>query len=465
MNPPDPSLAQFTLNLQPARQVWTVSELTACIRTLLEAHFDDIWVEGEISNFRQAQSGHVYFTLKDEKAQIRCVCFSRQVSLLRFRPEDGLKVTVRGRISVYENRGDYQLYVEHLEPAGLGALQLAFEQLKRRLEAEGLFDASRKKPLPLFPERIVLITSPAGAAVHDLLRVLRRRLPAVRLRIYPVHVQGEAAAEEIVAAIHTCNAQRLGDVLILARGGGSLEDLWPFNDERVARAIAASRIPIVTGIGHETDFTIADFVADLRAPTPSAAAEMVVRSKAEFRQQITQLTQQLSRHLTTLLLQRRNRLQNLRLQPAFQRPFDLVGRAKQRLDDLCDDLYDQMDQRLQRARRQLGELRQGLSPLHLRIGLARLSRQLERTTVALEQALTAVLVANRQQLDGYLLQLKERSPLRLLERGYAICYRPDGSLLRGVSRVQPGDAVMVQMVDGRLETVVRRTHPSSKVEP
>src|ERR1700722_2118066 len=253
-------------DIAPKRQIWKVSELTERIRDLLEGHFGDVWVEGEVSNCRAAQSGHLYFTLKDTQAQIRCVCFRDQVRALKFRPEDGLHVTVRGSLGVYELRGEYQIYVSYIEPVGLGALQLAFEQLKKKLEAEGLFDEARKKPLPVLPRCIGIVTSPTGAAVRDILRVLKRRFANVHVQIYPVKVQGEGAAAEIAAGGRYFNRAKIVDVLIVARGGGSLEDLWAFNEEAVARAIAASAIPVITGVGHETDFTIADFVADLRAP-------------------------------------------------------------------------------------------------------------------------------------------------------------------------------------------------------
>jgi len=274
-------LEQFTLNLVPDRKVWTVSQLTARIRDLLEAEFDDVWIAGEISNTHASQAGHIYFTLKDEKSQIRCACFRDKLRGIKFRPEDGLNVTVRGSISIYEARGEYQVYVTQIEPIGLGALQLAFEQLKARLEAEGLFDDERKKPLPLLPRRIGLVTSPTGAAVRDVLRILKRRFPNVYVLLYPVRVQGEEAAGEIAAALKYFGREQAADVLLLVRGGGSLEDLWAFNEEQVARAIAACPIPVITGIGHETDFTIADFVADVRASTPSNAAEIVVRARHE----------------------------------------------------------------------------------------------------------------------------------------------------------------------------------------
>ena len=287
-------IKQFQLNLAPERKVWSVAELTARINAALSTQFTNLWVEGEVSNFRPAQSGHLYFTLKDAKAEVKCVCFRSQAMRLKFRPEDGLKIIVRGSISVYEPRGEYQIYVEHIEPAGLGALQLAFEQLKKRLEAEGLFDEARKKPLPMLPRRIGVVTSPTGAAVRDIVRILRRRFPDLHLILYPVRVQGEGAAAEIVAALEYFNRKQLVDVILVARGGGSIEDLWAFNEEPVARAIAASAIPVVSGVGHETDFTIADFVADVRASTPSAAAEIVVQSRQEFQRHLLELEHKIS---------------------------------------------------------------------------------------------------------------------------------------------------------------------------
>src|SRR5215469_8389818 len=278
-------MSQLSFNLQPDRRSLTVSELTARIRDLLAKNFVDVLVEGEVSNCREAQSGHIYFTLKDEKSQIKCVWFRQQMRFVKFRPEDGLQVTVRGAIGVYESRGEYQIYVESMDPAGRGALQLAFEQLKRKLEGEGLFDAAHKRPLPLLPSRIGLITSPKGAAVRDVIRILRRRFPNVHVLLVPVRVQGEGAAGEIARAIRFFNQRQNVDVLIVTRGGGSLEDLWAFNEEVVARAIFDSRLPVVSAVGHEIDFTISDFVADLRAATPSAAAEIItegVFSSCEF---------------------------------------------------------------------------------------------------------------------------------------------------------------------------------------
>src|SRR5437667_148328 len=343
-------MSQLQFNLMPDRKVWTVSELTARIRDLLARNFTDIWVTGEISNAREAQSGHFYFTLKDASAQIRCVCFKQQLRLLKFRPEGGLQVTVRGSLSVYEARGEYQIYVETIDPVGLGALQLAFEQLKKRLEAEGLFDSRRKKPLPLLPRRIGLITSPRGAAVRDVVRILLRRFPNVHLTLYPVRVQGEGAAAEIVEALRFFNRKKLVDVLILARGGGSLEDLWAFNEEIVARAIADSAIPLISGVGHETDFTIADFVADLRAPTPSAAAELVVQRKQDFVAELESHAHRMSQIIRLKLSEARQQLIKLALHRVFQTLTAKVSERAQRVDDCVTALDRSLRRRLSEAR-------------------------------------------------------------------------------------------------------------------
>src|SRR3982074_1803726 len=311
---------QLQFNLMPERRVWSVSELTARIRDVFAKNFTDVLVQGEIPNCHEAQSGHIYCTLKDERAQVKCVCFKNQLRTMKFRPEDGLRVTVRRSISVYEARGEYQIYVEHIEPVGLGALQLAFEQLKKRLQAEGLFAADRKKPLPLLPSRIGLITSPRGAAVRDVVRILRRRFRNVHLTVYPVRVQGDGASKEIVRAVQFFNRKRMVDVLILARGGGSLEDLWAFNEEEVARAISASEIPIISGVGHETDFTIADFVADVRASTPSAAAELVVQTRREFDKHISDLRDALNEQMRYRILVLVRRVHELSGRRGFRRP-------------------------------------------------------------------------------------------------------------------------------------------------
>jgi exodeoxyribonuclease VII large subunit len=448
-------MEQFTLNLAPERKVWSVSELTLRVRDLLEAEFHDIWVEGEISNFRQAQSGHYYFTLKDEQAQLRCVCFRNQARLLKFRPEDGLHVRVRGSLSVYEQRGEYQLYAELIEPVGLGALQLAFEQLKRKLAAEGLFDPARKKPLPLLPRRVGLVTSPAGAAVRDILRILRRRHPNLHILLYPVRVQGEGAAKEIADAIAWFNHEEAADVLIVARGGGSLEDLWAFNEEIVARAIAASQIPVISGVGHEIDFTIADFAADVRAPTPSAAAEMLVRTRQEFDRHITELRQRIVQQMRLLLSEWRHRVRELATHRAFRRVENLVREHRQRLDDAVFALAEALRQRTEAARQRLLVAAARLAAFDFRPRLAELRRRLEQRETELGVRMERVLAAHRRRLEQLLVRLEERSPLRVLERGYAIVYDAAGKIVRSAGQVALGEELNVQLARGRLAAEVR----------
>jgi len=450
----------LNLNLAPQRKVWKVAELTARIRDLLEGEFRSLWVEGEISNCRGAQSGHIYFTLKDASAQIRCVCFRTQARLLKFRPEDGLHVTVRGGLSVYEQRGEYQIYVELIEPVGLGALQLAFEQLKNRLEAEGLFDPARKKPLPVLPRTIGLVTSPTGAAVRDILRILRRRFPNLRLKLYPVRVQGDGAAGDIVEAIRHFNRTREVEVMILARGGGSLEDLWAFNEEGVARAIAQSAIPIISGVGHETDFTIADFVADLRAPTPSAAAEIVVRTRQEFSKHVVQLEQQLVHLLRYRLLRQRNRLQELAAHRGFRRLEDLLRQRRQQVDDLGAQLGESLAGRLDEARQRLTVAQTRIVSFDLRSKIGTLRLRLEQRSGELKVRAERMLVATRQRLERLRLQLEERSPLRVLERGYAIVYDAADNIVRAPDQVALGDLIAVQFARGRLEAEVKKKEKS-----
>jgi exodeoxyribonuclease VII large subunit len=454
-------MSQFSLNLQPSRRIWTVAELTARIRDVLEGEFHDLWVDGEISNCRQAQSGHLYFTLKDDRAQIRCVSFRNEARLLKFRPEDGLHVTVRGVLSVYETRGEYQIYVQHIEPVGLGALQLAFEQLRRRLEAEGLFEATRKKPLPLLPRRIGLITSPAGAAVRDVLRVLRRRFPGVHVVVYPVRVQGEGAGKEIVEAIRYMNRKRLADVLILARGGGSIEDLWAFNEEIVARAIADSLLPIITGVGHETDFTIADFAADLRAPTPSAAAEIVVQTRQEFDRHIAELGRRSVERMRYLLLEKRHRIIELASDRAFRRLPDLVRERRQSIDESVTALADRLRARMRSAHNGLVTVERRLGRIDLRIRLAALRLGLEQRRRRFATAADRFFSSRRQRLASLAVQLDERSPLRLLDRGYSLCYDSSGHLLRDATSVSIGEEIAVRLARGRLGALVRKIDPGA----
>jgi exodeoxyribonuclease VII large subunit len=445
----------FQLPLMPRRTIWSVRDLTARIRDLLAGEFTDVFVEGEVSNAHAAQSGHLYFTLKDDHAQIRCVCFRTQLARLKFRPEDGLHVTVRGSISVYESRGEYQFYVEHVEPVGLGALQLAFEQLKKRLDAEGLFDPERKKSLPVLPQCVGLITSPRGAAVRDIVRILQRRFPNLHIVLYPVRVQGEGAAGEIVQAIRYFDRKQLADVIILARGGGSLEDLWAFNEEPVARAIVDCAIPIIAGIGHETDFTIADFVADIRASTPSAAAEMVVRTRQEFDGHLNDLRDKIAQLLRYRLLQASHRLRDLDLHRAARRLEDALRRRRQRTDDLAAQLARSLRGRLEALERRFDLALARLAAMDFRARLRAAAMRLDQRTAELEVRMSRALAAKGQLLEKFLVQLEERSPLRLLERGYAICYDAAGNVVQAADQVALGDRIRVQLARGRLGAEVR----------
>src|SRR5579863_1886119 len=445
----------FQLPLMPRRTIWSVSDLTGRIRDLLAGEFTDVFVEGEVSNAHAAQSGHLYFTLKDDRSQVRCVFFKQQQRGIKFRPEDGLHVTVRGSISVYEARGEYQFYVEHVEPVGLGALQLAFEQLKRRLESEGLFDPERKKSLPVLPRCVGLITSPRGAAVRDIVQILQRRFPNLHVVLYPVRVQGEGAAGEIVQAIRYFDRKKLADVLILARGGGSLEDLWAFNEEAVARAIVASTIPIIAGVGHETDFTIADFAADIRASTPSAAAEMVVRTRQEFDSHLCDLRDKIAQLLRYRVLQASHKLRELDLHRAARRLEDTLRRRRQHTDELASQLAGALRGRVQTLQQRLELALSRIAAVDFRARLRAATVRLDRRTAELGVRTSRALAAKGQLLEKLRVQLEERSPLRLLERGYAICYDARGDLVQSADQVALGERIRVQLARGRLRAEVK----------
>lgn len=449
-------MAQLQFNLIPERKVWKVAELNARIRELLSAAFMNIWIEGEISNFREAQSGHLYFTLKDETSQVRCVCFRQNAIRLRFRPEDGLHARLRGSVSVYDARGEYQIYVEHIEPVGLGALQLAFEQLKKKLEAEGLFDAARKKPLPLLPGRIGVITSPRAAALRDILRILRRRFPNARVLLYPVRVQGEGAADDIVKALKFFATRDAADVVILARGGGSLEDLWPFNEETVARAIAASVVPVISAVGHETDFTIADFVADVRASTPSAAAEIVVQERDAFDRHLAEAQRKLADSIRYLILERRHRLQVLLGERAFRRPEELLREYRQRVDELAQRLGESLRAKLELFRGRFTDARARMASFDLRMRLEAMRLRTEHRAGELRLRIERLLTQKRQRFERLMLQLDERSPLRVLERGYSVVYDAAGNVVRAAQDVNIGDEISLKLARGRLFAEVTR---------
>jgi len=408
-----------------------------------------------VSNLRVPSSGHAYFTLKDSSSQLRAVLFRSVARLVRFALEDGIHLVCRGRITVYEPRGDYQMIVEYAEPKGLGALQLAFEQLKARLAAEGLFDPARKRPLPFFPRRIGVVTSPTGAAIRDIIQVSRKRFPGIGILVSPVPVQGESAAGEIARAIEELNAVGGLDVLIVGRGGGSLEDLWPFNEEIVARAITASRIPVVSAVGHETDFTIADFVADVRAPTPSAAAELVVRDRQELLIRLQGFWGRTVQGIRVGIRDRRRRVEAERR--ALLDPAALVERAMLRRDDLEMRLRAALAAKVREVRTVVEALRHDVlmqSPVHrIRQRLAMLPQLRTR----LEQRIRVALALGRRSLQAVADTLHSLSPLAILGRGYSITRRwPEMTLLRAASAVAPGDGVHVRLASGELICEVRR---------
>lgn len=397
-------------------KIYSVSEITRGIRDLIEGSFPDVWIEGEVSNFRPASSGHFYFSLKDQNAQIRAVMFRGSNSLLKFRLASGLHVLCYGRLSVYEPRGEYQVIIERMEPKGVGALQLAFEQLKSRLEAEGLFDAQRKRPIPFLPRKIGIVTSPTGSVIRDMIDVSTRRFPNIQILLSPVSVQGEGSAGEIAAAIAELNGRDDVDLLIVARGGGSMEDLWAFNEESVARAIASSRIPVISAVGHETDFTIADFVSDLRAPTPSAAAELAVPVKEDLLYTLDQ-----KRHLLCRSIQQRienARLRIRRWEGYFRDPKRRVTEMILRIDHIREQMVAALDHRLEVSREGLKRLEQHLRSL---------------------------------------------SPLAILERGYSIVWR-EGSLrpLRHASEAETGDLLKIRLYEGEVSAIASAPHGSGK---
>ena len=447
------------------RRPLTVSELTESIRKAIEARFASVWVEGEISNFKSHSSGHWYFTIKDEGAQLRAKCFRSANSRIRFRPKDGLHVRARGRLSVYEARGDYEMIVEALDPVGAGALQIAFEQLRDRLQAEGLFAAELKRPLPLFPGRVGIVTSPTGAAIRDILNVITRRTSTVHVLFSPARVQGENAGPDIARAIRLINqhherAQRerrfhdLIDVLIVGRGGGSTEDLWAFNQEEVARAIRASAIPVISAVGHETDFTIADFVADKRAPTPSAAAELVAAREDQICSTIEQMGQNLTRLMRYKLVNSRARVQ----ERALSRVFDEVrGRLRDAHDATSraqHRLQTEANKTLRTANERAAALNRSLAPAQLRARLTEARIRYESAYSNCTSAIEKTWEEGVQRLGLVAASLDALSPLAVLQRGYAIVQAADDRLLRDAADVSVGDAVKVRLAKGRLTAEV-----------
>ncbi len=447
------------------RRPLTVSELTESVRKAIEARFSSVWVEGEISNFKAHSSGHWYFTIKDEGAQLRAKCFRSANSRIRFRPKDGLKVRARGRLSVYEARGDYEMIVEALDPVGAGALQIAFEQLRDRLQAEGLFAQELKRQLPVFPGRVGVVTSPSGAAIRDILNVISRRTRTVHVLFSPARVQGEGAGRDIARAIrllneHHENALRDGrsadliDVLIVGRGGGSTEDLWAFNEEEVARAIRGSAIPVISAVGHETDFTIADFVADKRAPTPSAAAELVAAREDQLCAHLAQAGQNLARLMRYKIVNARTRVQQQALSQAFDEVRGRLRDAGTATNSAEHRLRIQMAQTLRSAQLRADALSGNLAPAQLRARLAEARARFESAYGGCQAAIQKQLTEAEKQLGLAAASLDALSPLAVLQRGYAIAQKQDGTLLRDAGAVSVGDSIRVKLSKGTLDARV-----------
>jgi exodeoxyribonuclease VII large subunit len=441
---------------RPLRAILTVSELTREIKEILEDRFPDVWVEGEISNVRIPPSGHIYFTLKDDASQIRAVLFKMQARTLRFVPEDGLQVICRGRVSLYEKRGDYQLILGSMEPKGIGALQLAFLQLKEKLEKEGFFDPARKKPIPMVPQKIGIVTSPTGAVIRDMLHILKRRFENLHILLYPVRVQGEGASDEIVEALKYFNQRTDVDAIIVGRGGGTLEDLWAFNEESVARAIYHSRIPVISAVGHETDYTVSDFVADLRAPTPSAAAELVVRDKKEIKNILRYLRGRLENETVQIVQGYRTHLSHL--VRIFEEPQKKIEEYFLRMDDLVNRLRLFASWTLRRKREKQLHLSENLllrSPMER---LKNLRSSLVEARKRMERNVNHTMEIHRHRVAGILGKLDSLSPLSILQRGYSITRRlPSLQILREATHVQEGDRVEVRLYRGFLVCGVEKT--------
>lgn len=433
-----------------ARDIYSVTRLNREARALLEGSFPLLWLEGELSNLTRHTSGHWYFSLKDPTSQVRCAMFRNRNALVPFKPTNGMQVLVRARISLYEARGDFQIIAEHMEEAGDGALRRAFEELKQRLLAEGLFDSARKKPIPQWPRRIGVITSPTGAAIHDILTTLQRRFPLLPIILYPVAVQGAGSAAQIAAMIKTADTRQECDVLILARGGGSLEDLWSFNDEAVARAIAASTTPLITGIGHEVDFTIADFVADQRAPTPTAAAELISPSQYEIDSRLQHLANQLVKIQVTQLQQRQRQVEWLKKR--IPQPMRVLHDKAQRVDDLFLRQQHALKFMLQKQHHSLDRLNQHLFSSSPTQSLLRQDQRLRHLWQLLQRSVRQQLANCGQQLNHSAHALNTLSPLATLDRGYAIAQLVDTTtVIQDYRQVKKGDAVKVRLAHGQLQ--------------
>ncbi|WP_313668014.1 exodeoxyribonuclease VII large subunit [Atlantibacter sp.] len=447
------------MSLSQSPAIYTVSRLNQTVRILLEQQMGQVWISGEISNFTQPASGHWYFTLKDDGAQVRCAMFRNSNRRVTFRPQHGQQVLVRANITLYEPRGDYQIIVESMQPAGVGLLQQQFEQLKQKLSQEGLFDAQHKQLLPSPAHQIGVITSKTGAALHDILHVLQRRDPSLPVVIYPTAVQGDDAPAQIVRAIELANQRAECDVLIVGRGGGSLEDLWSFNDERVARAIFASRIPIVSAVGHETDVTIADFIADLRAPTPSAAAEVVSRNQQELLRQIQGQQQRLEMAMDYFFANLQQRFTRLHHRLQQQHPQLRLARQQTTLERLRQRLNNAVENRLRLGTQQQQRVTQRLYQQQPQGRIHRAQTRIQQLEYRLSQIITARLGGTKQRFSTAIAQLEAVSPLATLARGYSVTTATDGKVLKKTKQVKAGDTLTTRVEDGLIESQVTGIQP------
>lgn len=441
--------------------IFTVSRLNQTVRLLLEQEMGQVWISGEISNFTQPASGHWYFTLKDDTAQVRCAMFRNSNRRVTFRPQHGQQVLVRANITLYEPRGDYQIIAESMQPAGEGLLQQKYEQLKAKLQAEGLFDQQHKQPLPSPAHCVGVITSKTGAALHDILHVLKRRDPSLPVIIYPTAVQGDDAPGQIVRAIELANARGECDVLIVGRGGGSLEDLWSFNDERVARAIFASRIPVVSAVGHETDVTIADFVADLRAPTPSAAAEIVSRNQQELLRQIQSAQQRLGMAMDYYLANRSRRFTQIFHRLQQQHPQLRLTRQQTALERLRQRMGFALEARIKQATQRQQRVSQRLSQQNPQPRIHRAQSRIQQLEYRLTENIRSRLSEQRERFGNAVTHLEAVSPLATLARGYTVSTTTNGKVLKKIKQVKAGDIMTTKLEDGWLESEVKSVTPGT----
>ncbi|WP_059103307.1 exodeoxyribonuclease VII large subunit [Shouchella shacheensis] len=442
-------------------EMWTVTEVTRYVKQLMEDDFvlPDVWIRGELSNFKRHSRGHMYFSVKDENSRIQAVMFAGHNRFLRFKPENGMNVLLRGEVNVYEPYGQYQFYAKEMQPDGIGSLHVAFEKLKSQLEEEGLFAVERKRRIPSLPQHIAIITSPTGAAIRDIRTTLKRRFPQARVTLLPALVQGDGAPVSVTQAIERASLAGVFDVLILGRGGGSIEELWAFNEEIVARAIADSRIPVISAVGHETDFTISDFVADVRAPTPTAAAELAVPDYRELIDQVGNLRRRMQRATVERVVGERKVLERLQRSYAFRYPEQLVRQKEQQLDGLFDRLKGSATRHLIDKRRRYKEVNKAITRQHPSTRLAQLREKLTQQEALLTRAASERVKEKKQHFSALLHSLNLLSPLNVMERGYSLAYKEE-ELLKSVAQVQQGDSLTINVSDGSIDCQVHSVRKS-----